>query len=326
MVRCWAPAAGCDPHPTRTSGAAGCWASSCSSASLRSSPDANVGCSRSTLQVRRRGSRTLRSSPDANVGCSPSPTCKSGASCELRSSPDANVGCSRPPHRRTLAAVVAILTRRERRVQPQSPVGALGCRSRLRSSPDANVGCSVAPVTADRRPVGCDPHPTRTSGAARRSRSGRQRAGVAILTRRERRVQPQSPVAGRHRPVSVAILTRRERRVQPGLAHRSPIAVRCCDPHPTRTSGAARCRVTAARCAPELRSSPDANVGCSRAAPRRSTGGEAEVAILTRRERRVQLWHVPSAQGTYAWLRSSPDANVGCSSSRAGRIAAHRHS
>src|SRR5690606_4907117 len=132
----------------------------------------------------------------------------------LRSSPDANVGCSS----------------RER-----SPFPTLG--TGLRSSPDANVGCSPG-----------DPAPDGLESL------------VAILTRRERRVQPVGSCPGR-------------------------AAVPGCDPHPTRTSGAARRWGAVSRAPVILRSSPDANVGCS------DLVGQA-------------------AAPPQALLRSSPDANV----------------
>src|SRR5690606_1380975 len=86
---------------------------------------------------------------------------------------------------------------------------------------------------------------------------------VAILTRRERRVQPA--IVSNHTDATdaVAILTRRERRVQPWIGWVIGHSER------------------------GLRSSPDANVGCSRASPRRKHL-HVGVAILTRRERRVQ--------------------------------------
>src|SRR5690606_39837045 len=111
----------------------------------------------------------------------------------------------------------------------------------LRSSPDANVGCScVLSGIIKSRIACCDPHPTRTSGAA--ARRARRWLGCA----------------GR------------------------------CDPHPTRTSGAARADHDGWAEAMLLRSSPDANVLCSSPTCKQSDTPKIDVAILTRRERLVQ--------------------------------------
>ncbi len=240
--------------------------------------------------------------------------------------------------------VVAILTRRERRVQHR-PV----CHG---AAPATRSGCDPHPTrtsgAASRRPprgagCGCDPHPTRTSGAApERLMLAAGWAAVAILTRRERRVQPpQAPEGGSPR-ADVAILTRRERRVQlpgryadssAGRLRSSPDAnVGCsplagaprqpggsrCDPHPTRTSGAAALLVIQRRC----------TVGCD-PHPTRTSGAAcgvpaapvmpAVVAILTRRERRVQPQPSQRWRRRRSGLRSSPDANVGCSTARGPR-------
>ena len=295
------PAGRCDPHPTRTSGAAlpvgalplgllvvailtrrerrvqrGILISLRRHVMdlLRSSPDANVGCSGRRSTPGSAGTRRCDPHPTRTSGaarrsggtqggagcCDPHPTRTSVAACGisrpalpsfawLRSSPDANVGCS--------------VSRRLRGFR---------CRFRLRSSPDVNVGCSsgarsgwtghpgccdphptrtsgAAVVSADRRrptTAGCDPHPTRTSGAALHlhHRPPVIDGHVAILTRRERRVQPSGCWPTTLTRLPVAILTRRERRVQQaaGLDF---------DAVPFR------------------------------------------VAILTRRERRVQPWLVP---------------------------------
>src|SRR5690606_31421045 len=113
----------------------------------------------------------------------------------------------------------------------------------LRSSPDANVGCST---------------PCRWWIVSRRP--------VAILTRRERRVQPAAAVPEPADSGRVAILTRRERRVQ----------LRRCRPRSatgqvailTRRERRVQQRYELASwtglSSTRLRSSPDANVGCSR--------------------------------------------------------------
>ena len=260
---------------------------------LRSSPDANVGCSDALPLTSVHGTcgPKLRSSPDANVGCS---VCRGWtrqlAESVLRSSPDANVGCSRAVSVHSPRRIpVAILTRRERRVR-------------------AGRGRRGA-----RRIGGCDPHPTRTSGAASRPRR-RTAATRRCDTSPDANVgcsgQPPRP---RHRGAGVAILTRRERRVQPLTAPRRSPRLQRCDPHPTRTSGAASVRPWPAQLRTLLRSSPDANVGCSRRRPRRGIAAcdsgcdphptrTSGAAGVTRNGR-------PVAAG----LRSSPDANVGCS-------------
>ena len=209
----------------------------------------------------------LRSSPDANVGCSDGLTYPADTISRLRSSPDANVGCSSRTRRPGASQAVAILTRRERRVQPVGGVGAGSAGLEpLRSSPDANVGCSRAMLA---------PIAVLTDG-------------VAILTRRERRVQPAA--TGRPTPPRRALRSSPDANVGCSGQHPSAQARLCrgCDPHPTRTSGAAAqprqgTKLTGWR----LRSSPDANVGCSQVA-RVAGCRTGPVAILTRRERRVQ--------------------------------------
>src|SRR5690606_23601430 len=118
----------------------------------------------------------------------------------------------------------------------------------------------------------------------------------------------------------VAILTRRERRVQLRPPASLIASIRPgCDPHPTRTSGAALGNAGESDPNQRLRSSPDANVGCSVGLFGEVVAAAGGVAILTRRERRVQLSYVETSAALTQWLRSSPDANVGCSQRRQPR-------
>mgnify|MGYP006976768654 FL=1 len=255
---------------------------------MRSSPGPKTGCSSSTMTTTRGHSGVLRSSPGPKTGCS----------CDLR-------------QRGAADQSVAILTRSEDRVQhvvsgagrPDPSVAI------LTRSEDRVQRINVHGISPDGHR--CDPHPVRRPGAASRRRALGSGAGpVAILTRSEDRVQPCALVrvgtlspslrsspgpktgcsAGRpgwrawH--CVVAILTRSEDRVQ-----------RAC-------GGAPRTRWL------QLRSSPGPKTGCSDALVRRALRGdrcdphpvrrpgaahisratraEAEVAILTRSEDRVQ--------------------------------------
>ena len=233
---------------------------------------------------------TLRSSPDANVGCSgPCPRCADQPGRRLRSSPTRTSGAARrdtrtqggprrgcDPHRR------------ERRVQLPIMANPIVEQLWLRSSPDANVGSPDATRIMYRGTRVLRSSPDANVGCSHRAPPAAVASTAELRSSpTRRRVQLPAHTHSGHWPL-VAILTRRERRVQ----HLSELwtvelVAPGCDPHPTRTSGAAcdhgRCLVSGCR----LRSSPTRTSGAARCWSR-SLCSSAAVAILTRRERRVQ--------------------------------------